>query len=336
MPKQPLLLLVGFAGTLLLSGCHADITERIIADANDKVSVTYLESLDSELFSAANEVGGTDPFRFDSARSEGWQVSDSATNAGGHLISYSKTASIKELSTLKLPDGDHSTSGEPLDGFNFSPSSALSFRVVLRKITPQSSGLKGQILPALSSPDQVIVRPGHDPNTASAVANALQNATAIDSVVDVHLEIKTPNDIIVSNGHTMGDGRVNWDLHFARSAAFEYDTKDLRAQIEPTLVSVDESTPDRNDPSTPPMPPAADWSAVYASGVAYGASPFAAWQSIGKAGTYDFTRWGHASGDTDQSYRPARAFALGVYLEGAGISKSIMDATMELVASKWT
>lgn len=330
MPKQRLVLLAGLASTLLLSGCHADITERIVADSNDKVTVTYLESLDSELFRAVSKVGGTDPFRLALARSEGWQVSDSVTNAGGHLVSYSKTAPIDELSALKLPDGDHPLSGAPLDGFNFSPSSVLPFHISLSKTTPQSGSLKAQVLPALSSPEQVITRPGHDPNAASAVANALQNAKAVDSIVDVHLEIKTPKDVAAANGNTMTDGSVQWDLHFAGSGAFEYKTKQLRAEIDPILVTVDEGAPDRNDHSTPPAPPAADWSAVYAAGVAYGASPFAAWQSVGKAGTYDFTRWGQLGG-TDQTYRPARGFAGGVYLNGAGIPETLTDTILELV-----
>ena len=149
-------------------------------------------------------------------------------------------------------------------------------------------------------------------------------------ILYVHLEIRTPN-VVAANGNALTDASVLWDLHFASSGTFEYITKQNRAEIDPILVRVDADTPDRNDPSTPPAPPAADWSAVYAAGVAYGASPLAAWQSAGKAGTYDFTRWGQTSGNTDQTYRPATAFAGGVYLNGAEIPKTMMDTVLELV-----
>jgi hypothetical protein len=334
MPKQAILSLAALASTLVLSGCHADITESIVADSNDKVTVTYFESLDSELFGAVSKVGGTDPFRLALARGEGWKVSDSATSVGGHVISYSKTASIDEMSSLNPPDGDHARADEALDGFNFSPSSVLPFHISLSKTTLKSESLKAQVLPALSTPEQVITRPGHDPDLASAVANSLQNAQVVDSLVDVHLEIKTLKKVVAANGKSMTGGGVRWDLHFARSGAFEYATKQYRAEIEPILVTVYAGTPDRNDASTPPAPSAADWSAVYASGVTYGVSPLAAWQSVGNAGTYDFARWGQIKGDTDQIYAPASGFAIGVYVAGAKIPRQVMNAALELLNNR--
>lgn len=306
-----------------LCGCHADVTERIVANPDNTVTVTYREALDAQLYSAVAKIGGADPLHETSARNAGWKVAESVTAAGERVVSYSKTAPANQVQSLTLTSNNSKT----VDGFDFSPASAFPFSIALSKI---STG--AQTIPALLYPDRVLTRPGHDPDAAAAAANAARNAGAVDSVVSVHLELKGPYRVTATNGQRLADGAVRWDLYFAKPISIEYTSGPLTARIAAAFPSVAAGRPDRNDPSTPPAPAQADWSAVYASGVNYGSSPVAAWQNVGEGGTYDFMRWGKAAGGLNNDYRQAAKFAIGVYLNGAGIPESVMTATMDLLS----
>jgi hypothetical protein len=144
------------------------------------------------------------------------------------------------------------------------------------------------------------------------------------------LELKSRGPVTATNGKILPDGSVRWDLSFARPAKIALTSGPLNVQIRAAIPSVSVGQPDRNDPTTPPAPAGADWSAVYASGSYYGPSPLGAWQNIGESGTYDFMRWGGTTG-VHNSYRAAAKFAGGVYSSGAGIPESVLDAAMSLL-----
>jgi len=307
------------AGIFCLTGCHADVTQRLSINPDHTVTLTYREVLDAAMYLAATKTGGSDPFRMSLAKASGWTVSEDNGPNGEHIFTYVKSAPSTQVNALTFPRSHNS------DGFNFGPAIAFPYKLRFDSSNGPTS------VPALLNPGNVLQRPGHNPDGAAAEANALRNAEAVDAVVDAHFEIKALWRGMKTNGKTMPDGSIRWDLHFSKPTSVQYALGASRLQFIDSERDVAAGAPDKNDPSTPPAPRDADWSAVYASSFGYADSPLAAWQSIGTGGTYDFSRWGDPSGRPDEKYRPASKFAIGVYWSGSGLPEPLLDATMQLI-----
>jgi hypothetical protein len=300
---------------LALAACHADLTERLDVNPDKTVTVTYREVFDREMYTNVAAAGGTDPFRVQPARSDGWDVTIADLSTDHPTVTYAKTVASHALAAVRLPDGLRSNDSGV--GLTFSPGSVLPFAVAL---APANGKSTTATVPALMNPDDVLHRPGHDPAAAGAVANALANAALVDAIVAVHLELH----------RSLGTSR--WDLHFAIPTVLTFETGDPGVAIQPFPPVVVNSGNGNGDGRTPPLPPGANWSAVYASGVDYGLSPLAAWQSLGRYGTYAFERWGRSPDKApDDQYVHARHFAVGVYSGGADLPESIMHALYPIV-----
>lgn len=306
------LLLVGCG--LALAACHADLTERLDVNPDKTVTVTYREVFDREMYANVSAAGGTDPFRAQLARSDGWGVTVADVATDQPTVTYIKTIASSALATAHLPDGLQSNDSGV--GLTFSPGIALPFAVVL----VPSNGTSTATVPALMNPRDVLRRPGHDPVDASAIANALANAASVDAIIAVHFELHRSS------------GTSRWDLHFATPTVLTFASGDPGVRIVPIPPAPVRSGTGNGGGGTPPIPPGANWSAVYASGVDYGLSPLGAWQSLGRYGTYAFERWGRSpDGASDERYLHARHFAVGVYSGGADLPEPIMDALYPIV-----
>jgi hypothetical protein len=313
--SRPMRLLLVVGCGLALAACHADLTERLDVNPDKTVTVTYREVFDREMYANVSAAGGTDPFRAQLARSEGWGVAVADEPTDQPTVTYVKTVASSALAAVRLPDGLQSNDSGV--GLTFSPGIALPFAVAL---APRSGTSTTAIVPALMNPGDVLHRPGHDPAAASAVANALANAALVDAIVAVHLEIQRPS------------GTSCWDLHFATPTVLTFPTGDPGATIVRLAPIAVRSGDGNGGGGTPPIPQGANWSAVYASGVAYGLSPLAAWQSLGRYGTYAFERWGRSPADaSDDRYLHARHFAVCVYSGGADLPEQIMGALYPIV-----
>jgi hypothetical protein len=274
---------------------------------NGTVTVDYRETLDQELFADIGRIGSTDPFRLASARNAGWQVSTSATARGDHILSFSKTVPVQELQTVLLQVGAPT---DATDAFNFGPGDALNFTVGLTDASDASvhAEHRSYTIPALLHPNDVLRRKVHDPNRTTANANAVRNAEYVDSVVSVHLELKTIGKPVTTNGARIIDGGTRWNLYFSKPSSVEYTAAS-------DGLRVDLSIPDQKNQI----------------GQAGPASPLLAWRDIGKYGTFDYQRWGEPLCRVNPRYTAASRFGIGVYMRGAGVPESAMDVLIPLV-----
>ena len=299
---------VGLA-MFVLADCHGDLTKRIVMNPNGAVTVDYRETLDEELYADISRIGGTDPFRLVSARSAGWQVSSSTTAHGDHVLSLSKTIPVRELQTVRF---QAAAPIDATDAFNFGPGDVLNFATGLTGTNDADLHREHRTytIPPLLQPDDVAGRKVHDPNSTTAIANAVKNAQYVDSIVSVHLELKTIVKPVMTNSARMIDGGARWDLYFSKPSLVEYAAVSHGMRI---VLSI----PNQQNEI----------------GRAGPVSPLAAWRDTGNYGTFDYQRWGEPLCRVNPKYTPASNFGIGVYMRGAGVPESTMDALIPMVQS---
>lgn len=133
-----------------------------------------------------------DPFGTETFQREGWSVSRSTDDNGNHVITMSKVLSRDDLNS----------SGQPTPALRgmFVPFSSLQVSRSRGFFVEQDS--LTATVPALLPLVQSQLRPPYD-DLASAMFSA---------AVALHFELRTPGNVLETNGERTPSGFVRWDL----------------------------------------------------------------------------------------------------------------------------
>jgi hypothetical protein len=178
----------GFAILLLcLSGCHADITERLDFRADGSGTVTIREAMDDQFAQIARSQS-QDPFGVEEAKKNGWDVDQTLEDNGNHVV------------TLR-----HSfTRGAANEAFH---GTGLSQKTALRDVEIQQSGN-----PFVTTVRLRTTIPRLMPENRSGNPWATAGASMAASVVSIHFVISAPGRIDDTNGERASDGSVHWNV----------------------------------------------------------------------------------------------------------------------------
>jgi hypothetical protein len=195
------------APTLLLTGCHADVTTRVEVSANGTALVTTNEIIDDQLYKLAlSQNTNGDPFGALQMQREGWMVSGASDNDGNHTITISRLFAGSDLKDL--------SSGMTVLGGRMLPLGAVQFSRSPSGVFFEQDSLSARI-PALLP-------------LASSTISRFYSGVALELVapiVSVHLELKTPGTISATNGEVMPDGFVRWDLNLQEPTTIQYSAR---------------------------------------------------------------------------------------------------------------
>lgn len=171
------------AALFALSACKLDVTQTIDVTQKGREVITYRETFDDEAFRATTQLGGASAFGFDAAKADGWDVrGSSAPNEHAFIFerSFSGAEADAELTRLARD----SAASTPADAFLLGPTAFIGV-----PITAAAANGQAISIPALLRPSDTVTKAGRkDP--AFQLANARVNASAVDSVVQVHLELR--------------------------------------------------------------------------------------------------------------------------------------------------
>ena len=169
-----------------LSGCRLDVTQTIDVTTPGREVITYSETFDDEAFAATTQLGGPSAFGFDAAKQDGWDVSASSGPNRHTFIfrrSFSNNDDIGSQLTRLAYD---SAAATPQDAFLLAPTAFIGVPITISTATATPAST---LIPALLRPAETVSKDGRN-DPAFQLANARVNATVVDSVTHVHLEIR--------------------------------------------------------------------------------------------------------------------------------------------------
>jgi len=172
---------------LALTGCHADITERLDFRPDGSGTVTVREAMDDQFAQVAHSQS-PDPFGIEVAKKNGWDVDQTLADNGDHVV------------TLR-----HSfASGDANEAFH---GTGLGQKTALSNVDIQQSGNPFSTTVRLRTTIPRLLPAGGSGNPwTSAGANLAA------SMVGIHLVISVPGRIDDTNGERASDGSVHWDI----------------------------------------------------------------------------------------------------------------------------
>jgi hypothetical protein len=178
----------GFAIVLLaLSGCHADITERLDFRPDGSGTMTVREAMDDQ-FAQMARAQSQDPFGIEEAKKNGWDVEQTLEDNGNHVVTLRRSFA----------------SGGANDAFH---GTGLGQKTALRSVEIQQRGNPFSTTVRLRT---TIPRLLPQDRTGNPWASAGANMAA--SIVSVHLVIAAPGRIDDTNGERASDGSVHWNV----------------------------------------------------------------------------------------------------------------------------
>jgi hypothetical protein len=197
--------------TILLAGCHADITYRFDLRGDGTALVTTREVIDGQLYDLAlSQNTNGDPFGADKMQQEGWTVTRVEDESGNHVITISK-----QLDRDELKDAGSITPALRGTSLPFSPSEVSSSVGLF--VERDSLSLT---IPALLP---LAMQNGGSSYAGGPFAGAASAMLA--SMVSLHLDLRTPGKVLSTNGETMPDGFVRWDLNLQAPTTIEYSVQ---------------------------------------------------------------------------------------------------------------
>ena len=171
------------AALFALSACKLDITQMIDVTQKGREVITYRETFDDEAFRATAQLGGASAFGFDAAKADGWDVSG-LSGPNEHTFVFSRSFSVADVDAELTRLARDSAASTPYDAFLLGPTAFIGF-----PITAAAANGRTISIPALLRPSDTLTEHGRkDP--VFQLANARVNASAVDSVVHVHLELR--------------------------------------------------------------------------------------------------------------------------------------------------
>jgi len=84
---------------LLLTACHADVTERVTLHDAEHADVSTKIVMDDQ-FEAVASQNGAKPFDVDTLRNDGWTVTKSIDDDGNHVIEMHRAVAAADLETV--------------------------------------------------------------------------------------------------------------------------------------------------------------------------------------------------------------------------------------------
>lgn len=193
------------SAAFILAGCHATVTLSFNVHPNNTVTVNVREVLDDQLYQLVeNQDDGNSDFGVASAQAQGWVASRSVDEDDNHIILMSKTFTMAEFANAF-------TNG------NLPASAGTSIPLDIAAIT-QTRGLftdTESLSTTIPAP-----MPSSQPDAGNPWASAGEAMAA--SVVSLHLQLKTPGKVVSTNGETLPDGTVQWDLALQSPTAVQY------------------------------------------------------------------------------------------------------------------
>ena len=189
------------ASLLLLAGCRADVVFRFDVHTNGSALATTTETMDEQLYRLVLGQGGDDPLGIARLQREGWTVSRAYDDNGNHVVTISKVLSPGDLSV-----GGATTA---LRGATV-PFSSIDLSRKPGLFVEQDS-LKATIAPILPWAQATLNKP------YSAAVWAVAS-----SAVALHFELRTPGDVLATNGETTPRGFVRWDLGLQAPTVIQY------------------------------------------------------------------------------------------------------------------
>jgi hypothetical protein len=190
----------------LLVGCHADVTVRFDIRGDGAALVTTKEIIDDELYKLAlSQDASGDPFHLDTMRHAGWLVLSDIDGNRSHVFTISKLINRNERKGLNRATPILGDMSRPLGIIEVSRAPGLFF---------ERDSLSATIAPLLPLVSSTFGR------FYVGVASGLLN-----SVLTVHLEMKTPGKILATNGTILPDGAVRWDLNLEEPTTIDYSAR---------------------------------------------------------------------------------------------------------------
>jgi hypothetical protein len=173
--------------TMVLAGCHADMTVRLDVHPDGNGTVTLREAMDDQFFGLARSQS-SDPFGIDQAKREGWEVRQTLEDSGTHVITL--------LHAFRSGDAGDALGATPLG----------------RQSTMRGISLDQRSTPFFSTVRVRTTIPRLMPEDRSNNAWAGAAAGMMSSIVSMHLVIATPGHVDETNGEIATDGSVHWNL----------------------------------------------------------------------------------------------------------------------------
>jgi hypothetical protein len=208
-PSFPATKVLLLAGTVLIAGCHADLTFRFDFHPNNTVTITAREVIDDQLYQLAmSQASSSDPFGAAGATQNGWTVKRAIDENENHVVTMTKDLTLDDFvkqGTSALPNA----SGKAL-AFDASAFQRVS------GLFKDTSILHTTIPP---------VMPKNESDSSNPWASA--GSAMVATMIALHLEVKTPGTVIQTNGETTPDGYTRWDLNLQQPTEISYTVETL-------------------------------------------------------------------------------------------------------------
>ncbi|MDB5072427.1 MAG: hypothetical protein JWM87_3538 [Candidatus Eremiobacteraeota bacterium] len=172
---------------LALTGCHADVTERLDFSGDGSGTMTVREVMD-EQFAQMARSQSQDPFGIEQAKKKGWDVEQTLDDNGNHVVTMRHL-----FAKGGANDAFHATGlGEKTDLGNID---------VVQSGNPFSTTVRLRTtIPRLLPKDR----------SGNPWATAGESMAA--SIVSIHLVISAPGRVDDTNGERANDGSVRWNV----------------------------------------------------------------------------------------------------------------------------
>lgn len=200
----------------LLTGCAADVTFQIDVRANGSALATTREVVDDELYRMAlRQTAMPDPFGVQTMQREGWSASMTTDANGNHVITMSKLLSRDDLNSIGSP----TNTGRPTPALRglFLPLSSVSISRAPGFFVETAS--LSATAPALLPFVQSQLKPPYD-DLASAM---------LSSAVALHFELRTPGEVLQTNGAPAPGGFYRWNLSLQQPTPMVYRVRVVHA-----------------------------------------------------------------------------------------------------------
>ncbi|HLX25469.1 MAG TPA: hypothetical protein VKR05_00640 [Candidatus Cybelea sp.] len=195
---------------LLLTGCAADVTFLIDVRPNGSAVATTREIVDDDLYRmASRQTAMPDPFGVQTMQREGWSASTTTDANGNHVITLTKLLSRDDLNSIGRPTPALRGLFLPLSSVSISRSPGFFVE------TASLSATAPALLPFVQSQ----LKPPYD-DLASAM---------LSSAVALHFELRTPGEVLQTNGVSAPGGFVRWVLALQQPTQMAYRVRVVHA-----------------------------------------------------------------------------------------------------------
>ena len=204
--------------SLLLAGCHADITYRFDVHRDNTVTASLKEVIDDQLYSLAASQSSGDPFgRAIHSAGPGWVVKRSTDDVGNHVLVMTKDFTADDLSR----SGDRALPSPAGKTLPFSPSSMKTVRGLFTDWV---------------NLDTTIPAPMPKNVDSSENSYAAAGAAIASSIIGLHLELRTPGRLTSTNGEITPDGFARWNINLQQPTDVQYTVQ--TADVPHILIAV--------------------------------------------------------------------------------------------------